>query len=244
METLEIVFGNSCYNTMKSSKLGDKVLLLNALFNVGDLSNYRNHKISIPKDLRLDDKNSNFDKEYNIIVDNIKQKNKIRVWTGRNDIYSYLIMLYVSNIVKEYNYELYVLYCDDYNNEYPSPSVMMEEELKELSKLEHKLTTEEINNYLNVWNNLVRENSELRVIDSGIVKSVSIDFYDDFILDTLRSMGNVDIFQLIGKLMQDVYLNDSMYIYLINRLINNNKIKITLYNDSGHFKSLIEFNEI
>ena len=38
METLEIVFGNSCYNTMKSSKLGDKVLLLNALFNVGDLS--------------------------------------------------------------------------------------------------------------------------------------------------------------------------------------------------------------
>ncbi len=241
MRTLEIIFGHSCYYTMKN--INDNILMLNVLFNIGDLSDYRNHKINIPENLRLEDKNANFKSEYNIIIDNIKQKNKIRVWTGRNDIYSYLIMLYICSIIKDYNYELYVLYCDDYNNDYPSPSVMREEELKKLSRLEHKLTNEEINNNVNIWNGLVSENSDLRVIDSGNVKSVSIDFYDNFIIDTLKSMGKVKMCQLVGKLMQKVYLHDTMYVYLINRLISINKIKITLYNDVRYFESLIEYNK-
>ena len=241
MRTLEIIFGHSCYYTMKN--INDNILMLNVLFNIGDLSDYRNHKINIPENLRLEDKNANFKSEYNIIIDNIKQKNKIRVWTGRNDIYSYLIMLYICSIIKDYNYELYVLYCDDYNNDYPSPSVMREEELKKLSRLEHKLTNEEINNNVNIWNGLVSENSDLRVIDSGNVKSVSIDFYDNFIIDTLKSMGEVKMCQLVGKLMQKVYLHDTMYVYLINRLISINKIKITLYNDVRYFESLIEYNK-
>lgn len=244
MKTLEIIFGHSCYYTMKNSKLNDNILMLNVLFNIGDLSNYKNHKINIPEKLYLEDKNANFESEYNIIIDNIKQKNKIRVWIGRNDIYSYLIMLYICSIIKDYNYELYVLYCDDYNNDYPSPSVMREEELKKLSRLEHKLTNEEINNNVNIWNSLVSENSDLRVIDSGNVKSVSIDFYDNFIIDTLKSMGKVKMCQLVGKLMQKVYLHDTMYVYLINRLISINKIKITLYNDVRYFESLIEYNKI
>ena len=240
MNTLEIIFGNSCYYTMKNSKLNDNMLMLNVLFNVGDLSNCRNHKISIPKELCLEDKSINFEQEYNVIIDNIKQKNKIRVWTGRKDIYSYLIMLYVCSIIKDYNYELYVLYCDDYNNDYPSPSVMREEELKNLSKLEHKLTNEEINNNVNIWNKLIDENSDLRVIDSGNVKSVSIDFYDDYIIDTLKSMGKVKICQLVGRLIQNIYLYDILYVYLINRLINSNKIKITLDNRVRYFENLID----
>ena len=96
---------------------------------MGDLSNIENYKIKIPEQLCLEDKNINFKKEYDVIIYNIKQKNKIRVWTGKNDIYSYLIMLYICSIIKKYNYELYVLYCDNYKKEYPSPSVMKEEEL-------------------------------------------------------------------------------------------------------------------
>ena len=76
------------------------------------------------------------------------------------------------------------------------------------------------------------------------MKSVSIDFYDNFIIDTLNSMGKVKMCQLVGKLMQKVYLHDTMYVYLINRLININKIKITLYNDIRYFESLIEYNKI
>lgn len=240
MNTLEIIFGKSCYYTMKNSKLNDNVLMLNVLFNVGDLSNYKNYKISIPKELCLEDKNGNFEQEYNVIVDNINKKNKIRVWTGRKDIYSYLVMLYICSIIKDYNYELYIIYCDDYDKNYSSPGVMREEELKKLSKLEHKLTKEEINNNVSIWNNLVNENSDLRVIDSGNVKSVSIDFYDNYIIDTLKSMGKVKICQLVGRLMKNIYLQDIMYVYLINRLINSNKIEITLEKGIRYFENFVD----
>ena len=49
-------------------------------------------------------------------------------------------MLYVCSIIKKYNYELYVLYCDEYNKDYPSPRVMDEKELVYLKRLEHILT--------------------------------------------------------------------------------------------------------
>ncbi len=238
---LEIVFGNTCYRTIKNSKLGNhNILMINALLNIGDLSNIKNYKIKIPKELHFYKNNQCLKKETNIIIDNINKKNIIRVWTGHNHIYSYLIMLFVSSIIKEYNYELYVLYCDDYNKDYPSPSVMCEEELEDLTKFEHKLTKEEIIVNSDTWENLVKENTDLRVIENCNVKSVSLDYYDKYILDTLKIMGEVKIVQLVGKLMQNVYLQDILYVYLINRLIKNNKIKITLNNDIRYLESLIE----
>lgn len=240
MDTLEIVFGNSCYYTMKNSRLNNNILMLNILFNVGDLSNIENYKIKIPEQLCLEDKNINFKKEYDVIIYNIKQKNKIRVWTGKNDIYSYLIMLYICSIIKKYNYELYVLYCDNYKKEYPSPSVMKEEELEALAKLEHKLTNEEIDNNVNIWNDLINKNSDFRVINDESIKSVSIDFYDNYILNTLELMGKVKMCQLVGRLIQNVYLHDTMYVYLIEGLIMKNKIKITLDHNIRYFENFVE----
>lgn len=242
MNTLEIVFGNSCYHTMKNSKLSNNILMMNVLFNIGDLSNIDDCKIKIPKPLCMEDKNINFKQEHNIIIDNIKQKNKIRIWTGRNDIYSYLIMLYICSIIKKYKYEVFVLYSDDYNKECPSPSVMREDQLKQLSKLEHKLTNKEITSNANIWKDLVNKNSDLRIINQGYVKSVSIDFYDNYILDTLKLMGKVKMSQLVAKLMGEVYLHDTMYVYLIKRLITNNKIKITLDDNIRYFENFIEIS--
>ena len=244
MNTLEVVFGNSCYYQLKESKLNhNNILMFNTLFNVGDLSNVDNYKIKISKELCLDDKNNFFKQEINTIIDNINQKNKIRIWTGRNDIYSYLIMLLISSIVKKYNYELYVLYCDDYNKDYPSPSVMREDELEELAKLEHKLTSEDIINNANIWEKLVKENSMLRVIENGCIKSVALDYYDKYILDNLRKMGKVKMVQLVGKLMQKVYFQDILYVYLIEKLIKDNKIKITLDKSIRYFENIIEIVE-
>ena len=98
----------------------------------------------------------------------------------------------------------------------------------------------QINNNVNIWNKLIDENSDLRVIDSGNVKSVSIDFYDDYIIGTLKSMGKVKICQLVGRLIQNIYLHDILYVYLINRLINSNKIKIILDNRARYFENLID----
>ena len=243
METFEIVFGHSCYCTMKKSNLNNDILIFNAIFNVGDLSNIKNYKIKIPDELYFEEKNANFKNEYNIIVDNIKSKNKIRVWTGRKDIYSYLIMLYVCSIIKKYNYELYVLYCDEYNKDYPSPRVMDEKELESLTRLEHKLTNKEIEENVKTWNELVNKNSDLRIINNDGVKSVSFDFYDDYILKKLKSIGKIKISKLVGIIMQDIYLIDNMIIYLINMLIKSKKIKITLVNNNKYSENLIEIND-
>lgn len=241
MKTLEVVFGNSLLITMKESKLNsNNILLFNALFNVGDLSDIDNYNIMVPKELRNEEKNYYIKNETETIINNIKEKNKIRVWTGRNDIYSYLIMLYISNIVKKYDYELYVLYSDEYGEDYPSPCMMRSDELEKLSSLEHKLSKEEIDNNANIWNNIVKENKDLRVIENGIIKSVSMDYYDDYILSSLKKMGKVRISQLVAKLMENVYLHDIFFVYFINRLIDKNKIKITLDDKISYFKNMIE----
>lgn len=56
METLEIVFGHSCYCTMKKSNLNNDILIFNTIFNVGDLSNIKNYKIKIPDELYFEEK--------------------------------------------------------------------------------------------------------------------------------------------------------------------------------------------
>lgn len=243
MKTLEIVFGNSCYHTLRNSKIDNDILMINILFNVGDLSNIENYNIKIPKELCLDEKNDNVLNEVTKIIENINKNNKIRVWSGRNDIYSYLIMLFISSIIKKYDYSLYAVYSDDYNKEYPSPAVMREEELENLTKFERKLSKKEINNNAGVWEKLVRENTDLRIIENGVVKSVSIDYYDEYILKNLKMMGEVKMAQLVGKLMQNVYLQDILYVYLIEKLIKDKKIKIILNNNIRYFENLIEIIE-
>lgn len=240
-DTLEVVFGNSIYYTIKKSVLGnDNILMFNVLFNVGDLSNIENFEINIPEELYYEKNNVNFKKEYDVIIDNIKKNNKIRVWTSRKHIYSYLIMLYLCSVVKEQNYELYVLYSDEYDNSCFSPSAMRENELEELSKLEHKLTRQEINDNAQAWEKLVSVNSDLRIIENGYIKSVTLDYYDEKILNTLKELGKVKMSKLVGVLMANVDLLDTLYVYLIERLIKNGKIKITLNNDIRYFDNIIE----
>lgn len=98
MNTLEIVFGNTSYNNLKKCNLkNSNILMINTLLNIGDISNISNYKIIIPNKLYLDSKNNNIKEETNIILDNINKKNKTRVWTSKENIYSYLIMLYISD---------------------------------------------------------------------------------------------------------------------------------------------------
>lgn len=56
-------------------------------------------------------------------------------------------------------------------------------------------------------------------------------------------MGRVKMSKLVEKLMQDIYLSDNMWVYLIDRLIENKKIKITLDNNIRYFENLIEIND-
>mgnify|MGYP004634291585 FL=1 len=221
IKTLEIVFGDTCSNIMKKSSMNkNTILTFNLCLNVGDIS-------------RIDDN------ILNIIVNNIDRNNKIRVWTSKKDIYSYLLMLYISSIIEIYNYDLYVTYSDEYNIDYISPRVMNEKELENLEKIEHKLSKNELMNNTKIWKKLVKENSELRVIDNGIVKSVSMSYYDEIILETLNELGKVKIINLVATLIGKIYVCDSLIISLIERLIDENKIVIEKNSDK-YFESIVD----
>lgn len=225
IKTLEIVFGDTCSNIMKKSSLNkNTILTFNLRLNVGDIS-------------KIDDN------ILNIIVNNIAENNKIRVWTSKKDIYSYLLMLYISNIMEIYNYDLYVTYSDEYDIDYISPRVMNEKELENLEKLEHKLSKNELMNNAKEWRKLVKENSELRVIDNGIVNSVSISYYDEIILDTLNKLGKVKMINLVATLIGKIYVCDSLIISLIERLIDENKIVIEKNSDK-YFESIVDLKKI
>ena len=99
-----------------------------------------------------------------------------------------------------------------------------------------------INENADTWKKLVYENSDLRVINQGCVKSVDLSYYGCYILDTLQSLGKVKMSKLVGTLMTNVYLIDIMYVYLIERLIKCKKIKITLNSGANYFQSFIEIN--
>lgn len=221
IKTLEIVFGDTCSNIMKKSSLNkNTILTFNLCLNVGDISRIDGNIL-------------------NIIVNNIAENNKIRVWTSKKDIYSYLLMLYISSIIEVYNYDLYVTYSDEYNIDYISPRVMNEKELENLEKIEHKLSKNELMNNAKEWRILVKENSELRVIDNGIVKSVSMSYYDEIILETLNELGKVKMINLVATLIGKIYVCDSLIISLIERLIDENKIVIEKNSDK-YFESIVD----
>ncbi len=241
MDILEIVFGDSCYKSMQESSLGkNEILMFNVLFNVGDLSNIDDYKIGIPEDIIVSENNYNFEKEFMAINSAIKNKKKIRVWTSHYNVYSYLIMLYVSSIVKENNYDLYVLYSDFYEDDFVSPSLMNSKELEELSLLECKLTKDEIDSFSQVWKKLVEANSDMRVQEGNVIKSVSIDYYDNFILNKLKQLGKSSVSSLVAFLMSEVYLIDIFYVYLISRLVKAKKIRIVSTSPNRVFDNIVE----
>ena len=131
-----------------------------------------------------------------------------------------------NNYLFNSNCDLYVVYSDEYDVECYSPACMREKELKELTTLEHKLSKEQIFDYAIEWKKVVKDNSDMRIMENDKVKSVSFDYYNNVILDRLKELREVKSVSLTANLMRDYYLSDIFISYLINRLIESNKIKI------------------
>ena len=109
---------------------------------------------------------------------------------------------------------------------------------------EKNLTLDDINRYSNDWKKLVEVNSELRILENGIIKNKNYSDYDDQILKKLGELEPCTLVNLIGNLMSSFIINDvgsTVYQYLIDRLISLNKIKI-VERGENHFKDIISNN--
>ena len=241
MNKTNVIFGASTFVTMRESDLLNKdIIKFDTIFSVADLSNIDNCELFLPKDI-FNNTSYSFGNEIKKLIEAIGNNKEIRIWTSHFEINSYLLFLYLCNHLKDKDCNLYVVYSDEYNNYY-SPACMKESELEELSKLEHKLTKNEIIEYSKEWQRIKNAESDMRILENKKVKLVSFDYYNEEILNLLKELGEVKIAGLVGLFMSKHYLQDLVISYLVNRLIENDKIKVVSYGER-FFENVIIIND-
>lgn len=240
-QTTEIIFGNSIYVTMLNSKLKEnEIILFNTIFSVGDLTDIDNFKIYVPKEIIELMQVYDFSKQINILNNAIKNNNKIRVWCSRKDSDSYILLTFICNYLKNIKCNLYVVYSDDYDNSCMSPAQLREEELEKASYYEQKLTNNDILELSKVWYYIKNNNVDIRIMENNKVKLVSYDYFDDIIINKLKELGEIKQVVLVANLLSNFHLIDLIFVYLINRLIKDNKIVIIKKSvDNNEYNNII-----
>ena len=167
-----------------------------------------------------------FQKEIEELRKYVSKAKKIRVWSSQIAADEFLLLLYICYLFPNKN--ISAVFADEYNPYCWSIGCMTFNEVNELSKKEHLLTMEEKELYINEWNRMVKENSTLRYIKNKEIKSVPINYFDKDILSYLGKQ-KMKFITLVGKLMGNAVIDndsDSIYSYLINRLIEQGKIEV------------------
>lgn len=241
----EIVFGDSLCRELKNSSFSrdNEIIKFGILFSVANFSSSSTSSLELNMNKEyIPDARQSLDNIENRLEVAFQNNSKIRIWTTHKQVDSYLMFLYTCSYFRNKNYDLYVLFSDEYDQHCYSPSCMVEKELEELAKIEHKLSKEEIDKYASKWEQVVKCNSEMRVIENNEIKNVSLDYYNDIILDKLREFGQVETVVLIGNLMRDIHLFDSLFMYLVERLIELGDI-IVVKREDRLWKSVIKVME-
>ena len=230
----EIIYGDSAFYSINKSNLNkNNIIKFNTMLSIADLSNIDNYEMYLPKKIYLEDAIYSFKSEMNELDNSIANHHKIRIWCSHKEVNSYLLLLFMCNYLKNKDCEIYVVYSEEYKDECYSPSCMTSEELEQLSKLEHPLSSKDITTFSNEWLKVKESNSEMRIIENGKIRSVSYDYFDKVILEKLKKLEKTKESHLIGSLMADYNIGETIFVYLVNRLIRINKIEI-LETDENH----------
>ncbi len=185
----------------------------------------------------------NFKYEFNKLKVFLKDADKIRVWSSHLDCDDYCLLLFICNYFSNKN--ISVLFSEEFNWYVTTCTKLDKTEINEFVKKEHILKKYEMEQYKKEWEKIVNENTELRFMINGSVKSVNIDYFDNEVLERLKKFGEVNIYSLVADLMGNpivpfVHYSDYIYLYLINRLIDNKFIKKIQKDD----KIFVKINEM
>lgn len=187
------------------------------------------------------DSNYSYIESLNELLDNVNSDIKIRIWSSKKDADDYMLLLFLCNFLKDKTNKISVIFSSDYKGIW-SINALDYKEIESLLNYESSLSEEEIQLLSNHWENLVKINSELRVLDKGKVKNKKYADYYDNILNILREEGSYTIANLIADCMIKRVINnagDWIYLFLIDQLIELNKIKI-VEKGTSHFADIID----
>lgn len=244
MKTIDVCDDYAGYGCLKKyyeeNKITNyKIICLGLDLVIGDI---KNNRVSFLKALHGNNF-YNYDDSINELLENLPSS-KIRIWSSKGNDNDYLLLLYLCDLLKDKNHNLTVVYTTDYDKNVLSINCLHHKEIKSVLVHEKYLTLDDINRYSNDWKKLVEVNSELRILENGIIKNKNYSDYDDQILKKLGDLEPCTLVNLIGNLMSSFIINDvgsTVYQYLIDRLISLNKIKI-VERGENHFKDIISNN--
>ena len=240
---VEIIYGDSLNHTMKKSKLNEnEIIKFDTLFSVADISKIKEYKLVLPIEIYKEEIMIDFSNEMKEIDKAILNNNKLRVWTSYQDTDSYILLSFIANYIKDRNCDLYAVYSDMYNEEILSPAMMREEELEKISKESEKLSREEINNLSLLWNKIVNTKCDMRIMKNKTIELVSYDYLNNELIEKLKESNEEKIISLTATMLSKYHLTDTIFVFLIERLIKSNKFIITK-KDEIFCKSIIKVND-
>lgn len=225
-DVLEIVHGYAQAGALKRSSFkNNKIIALGYNFAIGKLDHTRNDWL---KEFTDEEYMLHVNMAKKELKESIKQAKKVRIWSSKDEDNEYLMLLYLCDYLPD-DLEISVTFASDANIRSISYAGG-EKEIKDVFKTEHILTKEEKEEYKKKWQKIVAQNGEVRFIEEGVMNSVNFDYFDEPLLDVLKTIGEVSIIEFVGDLIGNYFLNnagDMEYKYLIDRLIKKNKIEET-----------------
>lgn len=215
---------------LKSSIKNENIVLLDIHLDIGDLKDLKNYKRSFLKNIGYNVNVVDYSNKIKFLLDNVRNNKKIRIWSSHKNSNEYMTVLYICNLLEKYDAELYVVYSDEISSEAKSVGELDKEEIKNVDALERKLLKEEIIMYSKFWTRLLNDNSDIRYISfDNTIKSCSYDYLEEKILNELKKYNGVRVGKFISNLKIDCIITEidySEYPYLVERLINKDKIKV------------------
>lgn len=222
-DVCEIVSSDSAINLIKSVSI-NPVICLEMCLNIGKLDSLNNNKRD-----ELKQYNEILKYDFNKELDEINKYKNIRIWSSIYNADDYCLLLFLCTKFK--NKSISVIYSNEFNNYATTITNLTSDDLIDFSNKEHKLKNYEKEDLCNEWKNILKNNLELRYMLNGNVESVDINYFNELILDRLKELGKVIIYKLIDNLIVNpiipkIIFSEWIYMYLIEKLENDNKITI------------------
>lgn len=237
---LEIVNGMGEYGVLKKSNLfkEENIIEMALLLNVGNIKNLENleTKTTCNNEINVKEK-----------IDKLKEKLKenkiVRIWYSSLDSEDYNFFMFLVYFINKINKNILIKQVDvgkiKKTNKSKccaswSLSCYDELEIEEILNFEKELLPKQIYNISKKWKKLERENSDLRIIEKGKLKSERYAYLDEKILEEISKYKEIEEIHFIASLMlrkstqNDLGCLNSQIIfsYRIKKLIEQNKIKI------------------
>lgn len=153
---------------------------------------------------------------------------KIRIWYSSQDSEDTCTLYFL--VSRFYEKDIEISVCDTADAHHYSLTSHSDKDIKNIISKTRVLSIEEKKKYKSIWENLVLENGDLRIIENEMIKSVPFSYLDSIILDILKKHDSMRYWSLVGELISlkpNGLYSDIFFIDRIEEMIKQQKIEVS-----------------